>query len=154
MADLLGQLFAYTEVFDMRTRPELILLQKSMVVVEGVARALDPGLNLWIAAEPVAKDWMAQNLGVAGRLRELREGADLLGRSLANLPLLLQQAEETMVAVSSARRDGFPLDQDFIRRRSEERSKPNREKSLTPWIVVLILAVLLWTMRDVFGFLR
>ena len=42
MADLLGQLFAYTEVFDMQTRPELILLQKSMVIVEGVARDLDP----------------------------------------------------------------------------------------------------------------
>ena len=42
MADLLGQLFAYTEVFDMQTRPELILLQKTMVVVEGVARSLDP----------------------------------------------------------------------------------------------------------------
>ena len=43
MADLLGQLFAYTEVFDMQTRPELLLLQKTMVVVEGVARSLDPG---------------------------------------------------------------------------------------------------------------
>ena len=47
MADLLGQLFAYTEVFDMETRPELILLQKTMVVVEGVARGLDPSLNMW-----------------------------------------------------------------------------------------------------------
>src|SRR5262245_55396002 len=47
MADLLGQLFAYTEVFDMATRPELLLLQKTMVVVEGVARSLDPELNLW-----------------------------------------------------------------------------------------------------------
>ena len=47
MADLLGQLFAYTEVFDMETRPELLLLQKTMVVVEGVARSLDPALNMW-----------------------------------------------------------------------------------------------------------
>ena len=42
MADLLGQLLAYTDVFDMETRPELLLLQKTMVVVEGVARGLDP----------------------------------------------------------------------------------------------------------------
>ena len=54
MADLLGQLFAYTDVFDMQTRPELILLQKSMVIVEGVARGLNPALNLWVAAEPIA----------------------------------------------------------------------------------------------------
>src|SRR5690606_26216687 len=49
MGDLLGQLFAYTEVFDMETRPELIMLQKSMVIVEGVARSLDPELNMWTA---------------------------------------------------------------------------------------------------------
>ncbi len=61
MADLLGQLFAYTEVFDMETRPELILLQKSMVIVEGVARGLDPHLNVWNAAEPVAREWMEAN---------------------------------------------------------------------------------------------
>ena len=63
MADLLGQLFAYTDVFDMQTRPELILLQKTMVVVEGVARGLDPSLNMWVAAEPVARKWIEDNLG-------------------------------------------------------------------------------------------
>ena len=70
MADLLGQLFAYTEVFDMQTRPELLMLQKTMVVVEGVARALDPHLNMWVAAEPIARAWVEENLGVAGRLRD------------------------------------------------------------------------------------
>ena len=78
MADLLGQLFAYTEVFDMETRPELLLLQKTMVVVEGVARSLDPELNLWTAAEPIAREWVESNLGVAGRLREAGEGAEML----------------------------------------------------------------------------
>ena len=78
MADLLGQLFAYTEVFDMQTRPELMLLQKTMVVVEGVARALDPALNIWTAAEPIAKEWIEANYGVAGRLREAGEGAGAL----------------------------------------------------------------------------
>ena len=80
MADLLGQLFAYTEVFDMETRPELLLLQKTMVVVEGVARSLDPALNIWTAAEPIAREWVEANLGVAGRLREAGEGAELFGR--------------------------------------------------------------------------
>ena len=66
MAQLLGQLFDITEVFDMQTRPELLLLQKTMVVVEGVGRSLDPELNMWIAAEPVVKEWMEGELG-AGR---------------------------------------------------------------------------------------
>src|SRR3954469_10019694 len=53
MAKVLGQLFSTTELFEMQTRPELVLLQKSMVLVEGVARALDPELNIWTVAEPV-----------------------------------------------------------------------------------------------------
>ena len=88
MADLLGQLFAYTEVFDMATRPELLLLQKTMVVVEGVARSLDPELNIWSAAEPIAKEWIEANYGVSGRLREAGEGAEVLGRVMAEVPRL------------------------------------------------------------------
>ena len=91
MADLLGQLFAYTEVFDMQTRPELILLQKSMVIVEGVARSLDPSLNMWVAAEPVAKEWVETTYGVGGRLRDAGEGAGVVGRILADAPRLITQ---------------------------------------------------------------
>ena len=63
MGQLLGQLFQYTEVFDMETRPELLLLQKTMVVVEGVGRDLDPNLNIWVVAEPVVKEWMEATFG-------------------------------------------------------------------------------------------
>ncbi|MFW8695627.1 ubiquinone biosynthesis protein UbiB, partial [Mesorhizobium japonicum] len=63
MAKLLTLLFEVTELFDMATRPELILLQKTMVVVEGVARTLDPAFNMWKTAEPVVGDWIAGNLG-------------------------------------------------------------------------------------------
>ena len=93
IADLIGQLFAYTEVFDMETRPELLLLQKTMVVVEGVARGLDPDLNIWTAAEPIAREWVESTLGVAGRLREAGEGAELFGRLAAQVPRLLERAE-------------------------------------------------------------
>src|SRR5690606_30146983 len=58
MAKVLGQLFAITDLFEMRTRPELVLLQKSMVLVEGVARNLDPELDIWTIAEPVVGDWL------------------------------------------------------------------------------------------------
>src|SRR4029079_15194525 len=86
IADLLGQLFAYTEVFDMATRPELLMLQKTMVVVEGVARSLDPELNIWNAAEPIAKAWVEANYGMAGRLKEAGEGAELMGKVVAEVP--------------------------------------------------------------------
>ena len=58
MAKLLTLLFEVTGLFDMRTRPELLLLQKTMVVVEGVARSLDPKLDMWSTAEPVVREWM------------------------------------------------------------------------------------------------
>ena len=68
MAKLLTLLFEVTELFDMATRPELILLQKTMVVVEGVARTLDPAFNMWKTSEPVVGDWIAGNLGPRGLL--------------------------------------------------------------------------------------
>src|SRR6185503_8721137 len=58
MARLLTLLFEVTELFDMQTRPELLLVQKTMVVVEGVARTLDPHFDMWASAEPVVADWV------------------------------------------------------------------------------------------------
>ena len=69
MAKVFGQLFATTELFDMQTRPELVLLQKSMVIVEGVARSLDPELDVWTISEPVVGDWVRREAGPLGRLR-------------------------------------------------------------------------------------
>ena len=75
MAKLLMLLFEVTSLFDMRTRPELLLLQKTMVVVEGVARALDPKLDIWTVSEPVVREWMERHLGPAGRIEDAAQGA-------------------------------------------------------------------------------
>ena len=70
MAKLLTLLFEITALFEMATRVELVMLQKTMVVVEGVARKLDPQLNMWSTAEPVVGAWIADNLGPVGRLED------------------------------------------------------------------------------------
>ena len=75
MAKLLMLLFEVTGLFDMRTRPELLLLQKTMVVVEGVARSLDPKLDMWTVSEPVVREWMERHLGPAGRIEDAAQGA-------------------------------------------------------------------------------
>src|SRR5205085_2380918 len=75
MARLLTLLFEVTALFDMKTRPELLLLQKTMVVVEGVARALDPNLDMWATAEPVVREWVERHLGPVGRLEDAAAGA-------------------------------------------------------------------------------
>jgi ubiquinone biosynthesis protein len=142
MADLLGQLFAYTEVFDMETRPELILLQKSMVIVEGVARDLDPALNIWTASEPVAKAWMEDNLGPAGRLREAGEGASTIGQLLAEIPNLLTGAERAVSAFAEMSRSGVRLDDATVQRLARENARAGRARTLALWLAATALAAI------------
>ncbi len=85
MAKLLSLLFEITALFDMQTRTELVMLQKTMVVVEGVARSLDPQLDMWSTAEPVVRSWIEDNLGPRGKLADA-------GQSLASLSNLATQA--------------------------------------------------------------
>jgi ubiquinone biosynthesis protein len=74
MAKLLTLLFEITALFDMRTRPELVMLQKTMIVVEGVARKLDPQLDMWSTAAPVVSGWIERHLGPLGLLKQGSEG--------------------------------------------------------------------------------
>lgn len=86
MAHLLTLLFEVTELFDMHARPELVLLQKTMVVVEGVARLYDPRFNMWEAAEPVVTDYIRSEIGPAAKLRDAGEGIESLLRIAKRLP--------------------------------------------------------------------
>jgi len=86
MAKLLTLLFEITGLFDMSTRLELVMLQKTMVVVEGVARKLDPHLDMWATAEPVVGGWIAENLGPRAKLEDLGAAAAQLGRLLIEAP--------------------------------------------------------------------
>src|SRR5690606_13893689 len=70
MGRLLGQLFEITDLFDMHLRPELILLQKTMVSVEGVARRLNPEHDLWAASKPVVERWIRRELGPQAQVRD------------------------------------------------------------------------------------
>jgi ubiquinone biosynthesis protein len=98
MARLLTQLFEVTELFDMQTRPELIMLQKTMVVVEGVARTLDPQLNMWRTAEPVVGEWIARNLGPVGKIEDIGVVLRGLARLVETLPAIAGQLESAAVA--------------------------------------------------------
>jgi ubiquinone biosynthesis protein len=142
MADLLGQLFAYTEVFDMQTRPELILLQKSMVIVEGVARALDPSLNLWTAAEPVAKQWVEDNLGVRGQIKKAGEGAATLGKILSDVPSLIAEAERAASGLAEMARSGLRLDEETIKALAEETARRDFWSRAALWVGALSLVAL------------
>jgi len=101
MGRLLSHLFEVTERFGMATRTELILLQRTMVVVEGVARSLHPGINIWEVARPVVEDYIRENVGPRAVLRDLGETARILARFG---PLLPQMAEAALIAQASKER--------------------------------------------------
>lgn len=147
MGRLLSQLFQVTELFDMQTRPELLLLQKTMVVTEGVARMLDPRLNMWEAAEPVVREWMERELGSGARIREAAEGAATLAGLLAAAPKLAEQAGRVGQTLTEMSQTGLRLDQPTIERLSEARARRNRAGRLALWLGALALvaiAVKVW----------
>lgn len=92
MARLLSFLFEVTETFGMQTRTELILLQRTMVVVEGVARSLDQHINIWQVAKPVVESYISRNLGPLALLRDLAQTARVLGRFGPRLPQMVESA--------------------------------------------------------------
>jgi ubiquinone biosynthesis protein len=90
MARLLSYLFEVTERFGMETRTELILLQRTMVVVEGVARGLDPNINIWQVAGPVVQDYISRNVGPLALIRDLARTAQVLARFGPRLPQMME----------------------------------------------------------------
>jgi ubiquinone biosynthesis protein len=108
MARLLAYLFEVTERFGMETRTELILLQRTMVVVEGVARSLDPHINIWQVAKPVVEGYIASNVGPKAIVRDLGRTLRVLSRFGPKLPRLVEaqlirQAEPARAVVPRER---------------------------------------------------
>ncbi len=92
MGRLLNYLFEVTERFGMETRTELILLQRTMVVVEGVARSLYPQINIWAVAHPIVEDYIKQSIGPRAVVSDLVKTARVLARFGPRLPGLVETA--------------------------------------------------------------
>jgi len=102
-ARLLGQLLKVTDSFDMPVQPQLVLLQKNMLMAEGVSRQIDPNLNIWLLAEPLIARWMRETRGPAARAqqaaKEISGALERLPGSLAALESLLEQAANGGLAI-------------------------------------------------------
>ena len=111
MAKLLSYLFDVTERFGMETRTELILLQRTMVVVEGVARSLDPNINIWQVAKPVVEGYISRNIGPLALLRDLGRTARVLARFGPKLPRMMEDLliRQAVVPQPLPPRRGVPL---------------------------------------------
>jgi len=138
MAKLLTLLFEVTEIFDMETRPELLLLQKTMVVVEGVARTLDPAFNMWKSAEPVVGSWIASNLGPVGMLEDAKEGFTAARHLIHILPDMAEKAEVLSLDMEGMIKNGMKLDAETTNAIGKAEAKNNRWGHIGIWALVAL----------------
>ena len=148
MAKLLSLLLEVTGLFDMRTRPELIMLQKTMVVVEGVARGFDPKLDIWTTADPVVREWIARNLGPIGQIEGVVHGAGDLGKVLAGLPTIAARSVAVLNQFDAMTRDGLVLSPETVEAIGKAEAKRNRWQTLALWVIALTFLGILWSIRQ------
>ena len=141
MARLLSLLFEVTELFDMQTRPELLLVQKTMVVVEGVARSLDSDFDMWSASEPVVADWVERFLGPAGQLELAAEGVSAIGRLVTGLPRLAERAERLSAEMDRMGERGFRLDPETVADIGRSEAHASRWGRVALWVIAAAAVV-------------
>jgi ubiquinone biosynthesis protein len=141
MARLLTLLFEVTELFDMQTRTELVLLQKTMVVVEGVARTLDPAFNMWKTSEPVVGDWIRANLGPRGMLEDARDGVGALVSLARQAPDLAARTERLSREIDAMAENGLRFDDETADKIGRAEARRTRSGRLALWIIA---ATLIW----------
>lgn len=99
VGQMLDGLFAITRDFDMQTQPHLLLLQKTMVMVEGIATQLDPDINMWDVASPFVRDWIRDELGPESALADrIKEDT----QTLLRVPQLIRRLEDQFPAKGGA----------------------------------------------------
>jgi ubiquinone biosynthesis protein len=139
MANLLAQLFEVTRLFDMPLQPQLVLLQKTMVVVEGVARQLDPTHSIWDASRPILEQWMIEQGGPQARLKDAAESMTSLGRAITALPEVLRNAEQIAAMLSAG---GIRLHPDSAREIAAAEMQSTAHVRVAVWIGAAALALI------------
>jgi ubiquinone biosynthesis protein len=148
MAKLLTLLLEVTGLFDMRTRPELILLQKTMVVVEGVARSFDPKLDIWKVADPVVREWIQRNLGPIGKVEGALSGAGELGHTLSSLPTIVSRAVTVLNQLEVMTKDGLVLAPETIAAIGRNERGRTRGRTIALWVIAATFIGVLIALRQ------
>jgi len=144
MARLLTLLFEVTELFDMATRPELIMLQKTMVVVEGVARTLNPHFNMWKTSEPVVAAWMRDNLGPRGILEDTRDGISALTSLARQAPDLAARTERLSREIDAMAENGLRFDAETAKAIGKAEARYSRSGRLALWVIAAAAVYVAW----------
>lgn len=141
IARLLGQLFSITRMFEMRTQPQLLLLQKTMMMAEGIGRMLAPEVNMWQLVRAPVEAWAYEHLGAKARIRERARQASHM---LARVPQLLTLAEKALRREAEEERRHMPIPVDVAIRQWPR--LPNR--LMLVWLATLTLALAWLALRD------
>ncbi len=136
---MLAQLFEVTESFEMQTQPHLLLLQKSMAMVEGLSVSLNPDINMWDVSPPIIRDWMEANMGP---IALLQEGLDSAIKLFRYLPLIADEAEQQ---VKSMTQDGIRLHPDTTNILSRRQGRWQKAQTVILGIIAVLLAVFMFS---------
>jgi len=98
---LLKQLFDVTEKFNMQTQPQLLMLQKTMVVVEGVARKLNPNTNIWTTSKPVLESWLKDTKDPMSTINETLQNTSEVIKRLPEFPEIMDKANQALTYLAS-----------------------------------------------------
>ncbi len=98
---LLKQLFDVTEKFNMQTQPQLLMLQKTMVVVEGVARKLNPNTNIWTTSKPVLENWLKETKDPMTKINETLMNTSEVIKRLPEFPEIMDKANQALTYLAS-----------------------------------------------------
>jgi ubiquinone biosynthesis protein len=131
---ILVQLFKASRRFNVEIQPQLVLLQKTLLNVEGLGRELDPDLDLWVTAKPFLERWMHDQIGWRAIERRLRDEAPFLASALPLLPRLLYQRLSGAPAASDA----------AIREFAAAQRIRNRWLGLIALLIAIAAAALIW----------
>ena len=139
-AQVLGQLLRLSEAFEMEAQPQLLLLQKNMLMAEGVSRQLNPALNIWTLAQPLVADWMRENRGPEARIAE---GVRDLARIAGRLPELVADME----TIAGTARRGIRIDPETMAALSRLNNEDRRSINWHIWLAAAVVAVVLLLLR-------
>ena len=142
-AKLLKQLFEITEKFNMQTQPQLLLLQKTMVVVEGVARKLNSNTNIWEISKPVLERWLKDTKDPINSLNEtLKESAEVLKR-LPEFPKIMDKANQALTFMASGQ---IPQNSNSYSALNEKKleMKSFRNQSIIGLLLVVFLGIMVF----------
>ncbi len=138
---LLAQLFENTEKFKMQTQIQLLLLQKTMVVVEGVARKLDPDTNIWNISRPILENWLKETKDPINKASEVVNEASEVLKRLPDLPIIMDRANEVMTLIAEGKFN--PNSLAYRSLREEELKLELMRNKILGGVLILVIIVLI-----------